>query len=125
MISGKVTSEREAIVPLQIEAPDGALVSVEAVIDTGFTESIALPPEQVAELGLPLRGAEWVTLGDGRETALWVHDAIVHWHGRRVCVPAFETEGGTLIGMALLQGSRLMLDVTPDGAVRIEPLGSA
>ena len=125
MIAGRVTSEREAVVTVQISAPHGRPQTVDAVIDTGFTESVALPPDRIAGLELPLRGVERVSLADGSETLLVVYWGVVHWHGTALLVPVLETEAGALLGMALLHGSRLCMDVVQDGPVRIEAIGQA
>lgn len=125
MITGRVTSEREAVVPLQLQAPEGQPETVEAVIDTGFTEFVALPPDRVAGLGLPLVGLQQMILADGSITTVSVHEAVVHWHGARLPVQALEVQGGVLLGMALLRASRVTMDIVEDGPVRIEPMGEA
>lgn len=44
------------------------------------------------------------------------------WHGREREVQVLATEGGPLVGMPVLRGSRLTVDATPGGAVRVEDL---
>ena len=124
MIAGKVTRDREAVVQVEFQGVGGRPQRVEAVLDTGFTEFIALPPDEIASLGLPLVGMQRMILADGSVTALAVYDAVVHWHDARIVVQAIETEGGALVGMALLHGSRLTMEVVEDGTVHVEPLGS-
>ena len=123
MIAGTVTDDREAVVRVEVQGVGVPSQRVEAVLDTGFTEFIALPPEEIASLGLPWVGMQRMILADGSVRAVAVHDAVVRWHGARVAVQVIETGGGALVGMALLQGSRVTLDVVVDGAVTIEPLG--
>ena len=83
---------------------------------------MGFPPEQVAALRLVPLGAQIVVLGNGSEAELALYEVAVEWHGRLTVVPALEIEGGALIGMALLRGSRLAMDVVEDGPVRIEPI---
>ena len=48
--------------------------------------------------------------------------AIVLWNGEERIVQALRTNGKPLVGMALLYGNRLILDVVTDGEVTIEAL---
>jgi clan AA aspartic protease len=122
MITGRVTAEREGVVRVRVSAPRGKPQTLEAVVDTGFTESIALPAEEIAELGLPLHGEERVVLADGSETIVPVHWGVVAWLGASFLVPVLQTEGGALVGMALLHGCRLTMDVVEDGPLDIRPI---
>jgi clan AA aspartic protease len=122
MITGRVTSNRDAVVPLQLQAADGSPETVDAVVDTGFTEFVALPADRIAGLGLPLAGLQRIFLADGSATVLMAYEAVVHWHGEDLAVEALEVDAGALIGMALLEGSRLTIDVARGGSVQIEPM---
>ena len=50
MIEGFVNANREAIVPLSLRGPEGQTREVNAVIDTGYSGALTLPPALVAEL---------------------------------------------------------------------------
>ena len=52
-VSGTVTAEREAVVRLVVLGPGdpGTSVEIEAVLDTGFTGHLTLPPEIVKSPG--------------------------------------------------------------------------
>lgn len=67
MITGTVTRHgREAVIPLTLPGDsDREDILIQAVIDTGFTDRLTLPPEIVEELELPLRGAVEAILADG------------------------------------------------------------
>ena len=52
MIRGIVTLDRGPLVPLILRGPHGDQMDVNAVIDTGFTASLTIPPQLVATLGL-------------------------------------------------------------------------
>ena len=99
-------------------------MTVEAVIDTGFTEFLALRAATVRRLRLPYRGSQHATLANGQETELAVYRGIVEWHGDARPVSVFAVEGGALLGMAMLEGSRLTIDVQEDGPVQIQPLAA-
>ena len=48
--------------------------------------------------------------------------AKVLWHGQEKEVLALQADGGPLIGMSLLFGNRVMLEVINDGNVTIDSL---
>jgi predicted aspartyl protease len=57
MISGEVNAYREAVVRLPVRSPRGREQAIEAIVDTGFNGYLTLPPDVIAELGLPFREA--------------------------------------------------------------------
>jgi clan AA aspartic protease len=119
---GSVVSDgREANVSLKVigAGPDHASVNVQVAIDTGFTGHLTLPPNTVRSLSLPERGFVEVELADGGMTTLGVYEARVLWHWRPLRVPVYEADGGPLIGMSLLRGSTLTIEVSPRGEVTI------
>ncbi len=118
-----VSGGREAVIPLEIMGSSGdAHDEIEAVIDTGFTGHLTLPPETVRSLSLTARGFVEANLADGSTPTLDVYEANVLWHGSLLRVPVYEAEGGPLAGMSLLSGSRLTVDAIPGGEVRINSL---
>jgi len=125
MIIGAVTSELEAVLTVRLQSAGGRSETVSAVIDTGFDGFIALPPDLIAQMQLPFAGSVCLALADGNETWFRTFEVIVHWQGERFVVPAAEMGAGALVGMALLHGSRLTMDVLENGPVRIEPLGQS
>ena len=124
-MTGAVTSELRASIAVGVRAPDGQEQTVSVLVDTGFDGFLALRADQIAALRLPLEGTELVRFGDGREATLRVYRGAVRWHEGLAAVRVIEIEGGPVLGMALLHGSRLTVDVVRDGPVRIEPLGGA
>jgi clan AA aspartic protease len=120
---GQVVADgTEAVLPLRVFDPGlgGARADVQAVIDTGFTGHIALPARAVRSLALPELGSEELMLADGSMEITTVHRAAVEWHGRPRTVPALAVGAEPLIGMALLAGSRLVMDAVPGGDVVVE-----
>jgi predicted aspartyl protease len=73
VISGSVNRDREAIITLEVVDASGQPHAVEAIIDTGFSGFLTLPPSLIASLGLALRGHHQVILGDGRVSLLDVY----------------------------------------------------
>lgn len=94
----------------------------EAAIDTGFTGFLTLSPALVELLQLPYWEASEFTLGDGSSVRLDVYKGRVSWDGLVREVLILEAEGTSLVGMSLLYGYRLTMDVVDGGPVTIEAL---
>ena len=123
MIKGKVTSQMEAVIELEIFGAKRSRKKVRAVIDTGFNGHLTLPAHLISRLKLERAGKRGATLGDGNVVALDAYFAEVSWHhGQAQEVLVLAAEGGPLVGMSLLYGSRVVLEALEEGEVTIEPL---
>jgi clan AA aspartic protease len=125
MIAGRINLHREAIVRLPVQSLRGREQAIEAVIDTGFNGYLTLPPDLVAGLGLPFRRNGRAVLGDGSEITFDIHEAIILWDGRlrRIAVDVADTD--PLLGMGLLYGYELNLQVIEGGDASIRSLPSS
>ena len=121
MITGKITVHQEAVIELEVGSSN-QFAKIEAVIDTGFTGYLTLPGVLVSRLNLQQAGEQRAILGDENRVVLKRHIAKVLWHGTERNVYVLQAEGGPLIGMSLLYGSRLILDVITAGNVTIDAL---
>lgn len=121
MITGKITVHQEAVIELEVGSSNQS-EKIEAVIDTGFTGYLTLPSALVNRLNLQEAGEQRAILGDENRVVLKRHIAKVLWHGAGRNVYVLQAEGGPLVGMSLLYGSRLILDVVTDGNVTIDAL---
>jgi clan AA aspartic protease len=122
MITGKVTANREAVIELEIVGSNQRKEKVEAVIDTGFNVYLTLPSDLISSLKLRMAGNRRATLGDGNVVVLDVYLAKVLWHGQEKDVLVLQADGGPLVGMSLLYGSLVTLEVVDDGNVTIDSL---
>lgn len=122
MITGIVTAEREAVVRLVLRGPAGREDVVDAVIDTGFDGSLTLPPPLIAMLQLPWRRRGRALLADGSESVFDIHEGVVIWDSRPVRVAIDAADMVPLIGMSLLEGFELTIQVRTNGRVTIEAL---
>ena len=120
MIQGVVNAALEAIVPITIRGPMGHTREVDAVIDTGFTDYLTLPPSLVAELGLAFDGVGRVFLADGTEARFGVHIATVLWDGERRDIYVYAADTTPLIGMRMLEDHDLSIQVRDGGRVVVE-----
>lgn len=122
MMVGAVSPDGEAIIPLRVRGPRGMVTGVSTVIDTGFDAWLTLPRPAIEALGLSLREEGRYTLGDGSRASSRFFTAEVEWFGRWRRMLVLELSGDPLIGMALLRGSHLGMDVSEGGRVEIRPL---
>jgi clan AA aspartic protease len=122
VLTGTINSNYEAVVRLRVRGPNGRELEAEAIIDTGFTGSLTLPRDLVNRLGLHFQGHERGVLADGSEGLFEIYEALVLWNGpfRSVSVDVVDTT--PLLGMSLLRGSELAIQVVEGGEVLIQEL---
>lgn len=122
MIRGAVNSRFEAIVPIRVRGPGGAELDFDAVVDTGFTASLALPATAVAALGLLQQSRSEAVLADGVVRKVDVCAAEVNWNGQWRPVLVLSVGDEMLLGMRLLSGHELRIAVEAGGPVEITSL---
>ncbi len=120
MIEGTVNERLEAAVTLTVGGTSGRESSVDAVVDTGYSGHLTLPPSIVASLGLRPAGTSRAMLADGSEVRFNFYGATVLWAGRALDIQVDEADAVPLVGMDLLHGHRLQIDVKNGGSVLIE-----
>jgi len=122
MITGIVNAYLEATIRVCISGPGGQHPDLEAVVDTGFTGSLTLPPTLIAGLGLAWRSRGSAILGNGNVDYFDIHTATLTWDGatRNILVEAADTD--PLVGMGLLAGHDLRIQAVVGGKVTIEAL---
>jgi clan AA aspartic protease len=122
IITGHVTAQQHAVIPLTVQDWQGQPETVDAIVDTGFNGFLTLPLPQIARLRFPYEGIAEVILGDGDTVRLDAFAATVLWGGEVRTGLVLAADGLPLIGMGLLSGSRVCLEVTTGGPVTIERL---
>ena len=121
MITGIVLA-REARIRLKLRGPRGREQEIEAVIDTGYTAELTLPPSPIAALGLRWQSLDCGTLADGSECLFDVYEAKVVWDGKVRHILVDEADADPLVGMRLLRGHELKMQVRSRGKVTIKRL---
>lgn len=122
MITGTVHNGLEARIRLSVRGASGHETEIEAVIDTGYDGFLTLPPEIIESLGCPALGVGEATLADGRTEEFRIYEATVLWDGLPRILEVDESPAMTLLGMGLLQGYELQMQVVPGGSVTIEAI---
>jgi predicted aspartyl protease len=122
MIMGVVNAQTEATIRLPVQTADGREQEIEVILDTEFNGSLTLPLAMMVGLGLQWRTRGLVTLANGTEEYGDIYAATIMWDDRprNILVEAADTD--PLVGMALLYGHDLHIQVVEGGTVVIEPL---
>ena len=122
MISGRVDENLQAWIPVDILDGRGAFRPIRAVLDTGFTGGLTLPAEAIRSLHMSFAGERPASLANGETVNLACWLGTVLWHGHRRSVLILQTDGYPQLGMSLLHGSRVSLEVSYEGDVAIEEI---
>jgi clan AA aspartic protease len=122
MMQGFLNQNCEAIIRVAVGHANAPKQMVEAVIDTGFTGFLSLPISSITTLGLPWYFRDIGTLGDGSEVIFDMYKATVIWDGKTQVIDVAASEADPLVGMSLLYGFRIQMDVVEGGIVTIEAL---
>lgn len=122
MTQGEVGFERLATVPIFLRGRDGAPgITLSAVIDTGFDGFLSLPPETIAALRLEYFGKQKQSVFGGGEILCDVYLLAVQFAGEGRGITVLSSETPPLIGMRLLYGTELRIDVVDGGKVTVTP----
>ncbi len=119
MIEGTVNAAYEAVILLTVQGPAGRSREIEAVVDTGYDGRLTLPSALALALELPFVTINPVILADGSEVTLDVRSASVLWDGLPLSVDVHISDAFPLVGMRLLSGHNLNIDVEDGGQVLI------
>ena len=124
MISGRVErNELGGLEPrLVVSVLDacGELQQFEVVLDTGFTGWLMLPEADIDRLGLVREGRHRGILASGNQEEFEYYETWVLWHGRLHEIEVFQSIDQPLLGMELLEGSRVAVDAWDGGGVTIQ-----
>jgi clan AA aspartic protease len=119
MITGVVNAEFEPIIPLSIRRSDGQIFTQDAIVDTGFNGWLSLPPDLITQLNLRWKRRGRAMLGDGSECIFNIYEAVVIWDGTLLTIPVDEADSEPLVGMSLMEGYQLTIQVSEGGQVEL------
>ena len=121
MIEGVVNADYEAVIPLTLRGPTGQTREVEAVIHTGYNGVLMLASSLAADLELPIAGKGFAVLANGSEEEFDVYKVTVLWDGQERQLDTYVSDTTPLVGMLMLDGHILAVDVEEGGSVTIQP----
>ena len=122
MITGTINAAMEGVLRLTVRGVRGQRRRVSAVIDTGYNVALTLPADLMAELDLPWVDTISVVLGDGSISDCETYAGLVVWDRRLMRIQIDEADTTPLVGMELLHGFKLTMDVMKRGRVTITRL---
>lgn len=121
MILGEFTEEDRVIVRLTLTGPAGLQTTVNAILDTGFSDALMLPDVLIRRLGLVELEVVQAVMADGSPAYLSTCEAVLNWDGQEREIVVFAGGGKALLGMALLRGCLGTFEFFPGGMISIEP----
>lgn len=121
MIVG-VVRRREPLIRLTVRGARGRRQEIEAIVDSGYTGWLTLPPPVIAALNLSWQTFGRGVLADGSVSTFDVYQAKLLWDGRVRRVFVDEFNATPLVGMALLRGYEYRMQVRARGQVTITRL---
>ena len=95
-------------------------LSLEFVIDTGFTGELTLPAVAVTAMELPFVYRQTVTLADDTDVKIPVHQATIMWQRAERFVHVLATGNRPLLGTALLAGCEMLAQFAENVLVMVE-----
>ncbi|MDQ2733135.1 MAG: clan AA aspartic protease [Armatimonadota bacterium] len=121
MITGHVVN-LHALVPLSLRLPNQRDISIEFVLDTGFTGFLTLPLAVVTALNLSYLEDISANLATDDQVELPVYAASILWDGVERSVRVLATGKRPLLGTALLADYELVAQFADNGLVTIDEL---
>ncbi len=122
MIAGTINADLEPILEVVLLAADGQEYRRNAVVDTGYTGWLTMPPDTIAELGLAWRERGGATLADGSRTLFDVYNATIIWDGHPLTIPVDAVDEEPLLGMSLMYDYELLMPVREEKSFTLRNL---
>jgi clan AA aspartic protease len=122
MMIGIVNAQLEAVIDIPAFAAGGSQQLLQAVIDTGYSGFLTLPPSVIAQLNLPFRTRGTLVLADGSRQLFDIYVATVIWDRTPRTILVDAVDSNPLIGMELLSGFELRIPVRVGETVEIVAL---
>jgi clan AA aspartic protease len=92
--------------------------------NTGFNGWLSLPPDLITELNLTWKRRGRAVLGDGSECVFNVYEAVLIWDGNFLTIPIDEADSEPLVGMSLMEGYQLTVQVFEGGRVELSKVAT-
>ena len=121
-MTGRVNGDLQAWLTVEIVTPSGQPRPIEVALDTGFNGQIALPAITIQRLELSEESSRLAITATGDRVRLTTYYSTMMWHGEPRFIEVVEADSEPLLGMELLLGNRVTLDVLEGGPVTSYPL---
>lgn len=112
MIQGKFGEQDELFFEIDLIAADGLEIPVDALLDTGFSDWLAIDRQDIEELGWDYVGERNMLLAKG-ETTFDIYIGKVRIDKQEFDIPVYAGDGVTeiLLGRQWLKTRRLVVDM--------------
>jgi clan AA aspartic protease len=120
-MKGRV-EQAHALLPVVFRLDDRGDLTIEFVVDTGYTGALALPTPAIAAMRLPFREETSALLADDTEVILRTHLATILWHGEEIQLSVLAAGHRPLLGTALLEDCALSVQFVEGGLVDVAPI---
>ena len=122
MIRGALNERLEPMVAVEISNGDGQYQPVNALMDTGFSQHLTLPPDTVERLGLKRVDRIPMTLADDRDIQVSVHEGFVKWLGQILQISVIAIDGPSMLGMSMLAKCKVTFNAQEGSELLIEEI---
>ena len=111
MIQGNFGESGELYFEIDLIATDGSIVTIEALLDTGFTGTLAMDIQDIESLGWLYLDKQKMRTARG-EVNFQVYEGVVCLDGQELTIPVLAGRQITeiLIGLSWLKTRRLVVD---------------
>jgi clan AA aspartic protease len=108
-----------AFVPLTLYGEAGSALTLDFLLDTGFNGTLLLPQAQIEVLGLVPQSRRLMRLADDSEVQVVFYRVRVEWEGEERSVGVIASGSEPLLGMTLVTGYNISIDVVDGGRVSL------
>ena len=122
MIRGAFNERLQPMVVVEISNGDGQYHPVKALLDTGFTQHLTLPPDDIARLGLEYKEPLPMILANGQRIEAPMYEGYVMWFGKSRRVNVIAVGGLPLLGMPMIENCKTTLLAQPGNELLIEEI---
>jgi len=116
------TRRRQGILPITFRLPRQPNLTLEFVVDTGFTEFLTLPLAAVRAMRLPFLYNHSAYLAYGSTIRMPIHAATILWNDVERQVSVLATGRRPLLGTALLDDQELRVRFRENDLVTVDEL---
>ena len=116
---GYINEYLEAIIKVTIFNSVGEAITIDAMVDTGYSGFLALPRNTINELGLSWTGTTEGILADDTEISINVFRGVIVLQDMRAHIDVEEAGRLPLIGMSLLYGQDFEMRVLSGNPVYV------
>src|SRR5205823_4289669 len=96
--------------------------AVDFIVDSGFEVDLALPTDMLTGLDVVYAGEYPFALADLTYRTRPLYRMLINWQGEDRVTEIVEMDGNPLLGVGVLLGNLVQMEMTDGGEVLVEPL---